>query len=162
MRQPRAWRIVVAVVVLGWATVAHLPPVHASEAPTAPAPALVSLAPTRPLAGQAFSAQAGDTVSYVIQRGDTLYSIAKTYGVTVEQLQQWNGITDPRRLRVGQTLTIRPAAGGDTVRAQDVPPADEPVGIEAAPSSTILTFVMFGVFFLLLIAILSLFDRRKT
>ena len=41
-----------------------------------------------------------------IARGETLYSIAKKYGVTVDLLQRSNGITDPTRLRSGQELTI--------------------------------------------------------
>ncbi len=41
-----------------------------------------------------------------IATGETLYSIARKYGVSVRLLQSANGITDPTRLRTGQTLTI--------------------------------------------------------
>lgn len=53
-----------------------------------------------------------------IARGETLYSIAKKYGVTVDLLQRSNGITDPTRLRSGQELTIPRAhvmRKGDTI-----------------------------------------------
>ena len=53
-----------------------------------------------------------------IARGETLYSIAKQYGVTVDLLQRINGITDPKRLRSGQQLTIPRAhvmRKGDTI-----------------------------------------------
>lgn len=53
-----------------------------------------------------------------IARGETLYSIAKKYGVTVDLLQRSNGITDPTRLRSGQQLTIPRAhvmRKGDTI-----------------------------------------------
>lgn len=43
---------------------------------------------------------------YVVQVGDTLYSIALAFGVTVEALQQANTITDPSLLAVGQQLVI--------------------------------------------------------
>ena len=53
-----------------------------------------------------------------IARGETLYSIAKKYGVSVSLLQSSNGITDPTRLRSGQKLTIPRAhvmRKGDTI-----------------------------------------------
>ena len=53
-----------------------------------------------------------------IATGETLYSIAKKYGVTVDLLQRTNGITDPTRLRSGQELTIPRAhvmRKGDTI-----------------------------------------------
>ena len=53
-----------------------------------------------------------------IARGETLYSIAKKYNVTVDLLQRSNGITDPTRLRSGQELTIPRAhvmRKGDTI-----------------------------------------------
>ncbi|WP_309383542.1 LysM peptidoglycan-binding domain-containing protein [Cerasicoccus frondis] len=49
---------------------------------------------------------AAGEVTYVVASGDTLGAIAKRYGVTVKSIMQSNGIADPRRLRVGQVLTI--------------------------------------------------------
>ncbi len=43
---------------------------------------------------------------YVAQPGDTLGSIAQSYGVSLEALMQANGLSDPNALDVGQTLTI--------------------------------------------------------
>jgi LysM repeat protein len=43
---------------------------------------------------------------YVIQKGDTLIPIARQFGVTVGDIQEANGITDPRRLRIGQEIII--------------------------------------------------------
>ena len=48
----------------------------------------------------------GQQRSYVIQVGDTLYSIARHFGVTMAQLQAANGIADPNLIYVGQTLVI--------------------------------------------------------
>jgi LysM repeat protein len=42
----------------------------------------------------------------VVRYGDTLYSIARTYGVTVNALKQINGIYNPNYIRVGQRLII--------------------------------------------------------
>lgn len=105
----------------------------------------------------------GSTVEYVVKRGDTLYSIAKAHGVTAEQLQTWNSISDPRRLKVGQTLVIHTTSGSGAVSAQAVPQANNQAvdaqAVAAPPLVTTLT--VFGVVFLLLIAVLSLFDRRR-
>ena len=48
-------------------------------------------------------------VHYRIARGDTLTTIAWRYGVTVGQLQQWNGIANSDRIYWGNVLTIYPA-----------------------------------------------------
>ncbi|MFC2037560.1 FxLYD domain-containing protein [Chloroflexota bacterium] len=45
-------------------------------------------------------------IIYVIKKGDTLLAIARQFDVTVQELQDVNGITDPRRLRINQELII--------------------------------------------------------
>jgi LysM repeat protein len=45
-------------------------------------------------------------IIYVIKQGDTLLAIAREFGVTVNAIQEVNGITDPRRLRIGQEIII--------------------------------------------------------
>jgi len=45
-------------------------------------------------------------VIYVLLAGDSLWSVAWEYGVSVEALQEANGITDPRTLQIGQQLVI--------------------------------------------------------
>jgi LysM repeat protein len=45
-------------------------------------------------------------IIYVIQKGDTLIPIARQFGVTVQEIQDANGITDPRRLSIGQEIII--------------------------------------------------------
>ena len=51
---------------------------------------------------------------YTVQAGDTLYSIARRYGTTVEAIQSANGIINPWYIRVGQKLII---PGGSTTPA---------------------------------------------
>ncbi|PSL40803.1 polysaccharide deacetylase family sporulation protein PdaB [Planomicrobium soli] len=46
------------------------------------------------------------TVKYTVKAGDTLYSIAKKYNVTVAKLAAANKITNYNLIRVGQVLTI--------------------------------------------------------
>lgn len=56
--------------------------------------------------------------TYVVQSGDTLFSIAQRYGVTTGQITAANNIANPDRLALGQELTIPcpdgTTAGGET------------------------------------------------
>lgn len=46
------------------------------------------------------------TAKYTIQRGDTLYSVAKKHGLTVEQLQKINNGLSPQGLAIGQEIFV--------------------------------------------------------
>jgi len=50
--------------------------------------------------------RASAPVEYVVQRGDTLYSVARRFGVSVEELARANGIDDPSALSVGRRLVV--------------------------------------------------------
>jgi murein DD-endopeptidase MepM/ murein hydrolase activator NlpD len=43
---------------------------------------------------------------HVVQRGETLFGIAQSYGLTVEELVRLNGISDPTNIQVGQRLLV--------------------------------------------------------
>ncbi len=58
-----------------------------------------------------------------VQAGETLFRIAKRYGVTVEALQRANGIEDPTTLRIGQLLMISRDGGWP---AESRPPRKTP------------------------------------
>jgi murein DD-endopeptidase MepM/ murein hydrolase activator NlpD len=47
---------------------------------------------------------------HVVRPGETVYSIAQAYGVSVVRLMRDNNLSDPRELRVGQYLTISGAS----------------------------------------------------
>ncbi len=49
-------------------------------------------------------------LSYTIQKGDTLSSIATKHGAKVQDIINANKITDPRSIQVGQTLFIPTSA----------------------------------------------------
>ena len=48
--------------------------------------------------------------SYVVVKGDTLYSIAFRNGVDFRDLAQWNGVSEPYTIWPGQRLSLSPAA----------------------------------------------------
>jgi LysM repeat protein len=54
-------------------------------------------------------AEAADPV-YVVRRGDTLYSVARRYGTTVNAIVQANGLPNSNRIYVGQRLVV-PTSG---------------------------------------------------
>jgi LysM repeat protein len=76
---------------------------------TAPATAVSTAVPAPTTAPSSSTTE----VTYVVQRGDTLYSIARRYGATVQAIAARNGIANPSLIRVGQTLTI-PTSGAST------------------------------------------------
>ena len=46
-------------------------------------------------------------VYYTIKSGDTLSQIALVFGISVAQLQTWNGITDPNVISAGQRIRVK-------------------------------------------------------
>ena len=56
---------------------------------------------------------------HIVRRGDTLFSIARRYGVSVARLRSDNGLTENQTLVVGQALIVTLPARTYTVRAGD-------------------------------------------
>ncbi|HZJ56616.1 MAG TPA: LysM peptidoglycan-binding domain-containing protein [Clostridia bacterium] len=56
-----------------------------------------------------------EEVTYTVQQGDTLFSIAQQFGVTVYSIIALNDLTFPFELAIGQTLIIQPAGGSTPV-----------------------------------------------
>jgi LysM repeat protein len=65
-------------------------------------------------------------VYHRIARGENLFRIGLRYGVSVWQLQQWNGIANPNHIHAGTLLTIYP----------NYCPAPRPAPAPAAPIKT--------------------------
>lgn len=87
-------------------------------APAEPAPAPAEPAPAEP-------APVVTTTEYVVQRGDTLRSIANAFSMTVDDLATINNLTNPNLIYSGQRLNVTTSA----------PSAPEPAPVEvvAAP-----------------------------
>jgi len=50
--------------------------------------------------------------THEVKAGETLFSIAKTYNITVKQLREWNSL-EGNQLRIGQVLLVTNPEGGD-------------------------------------------------
>ena len=88
-----------------------------TPAPAGPPPAKPAApAAVRPVAGAGAAAEAGAEVdwrpeSYLVKRGDTLYTIALDHGLDYKELASWNQLEDPNLIKVGQQLRLRPPPG---------------------------------------------------
>ena len=80
-------RVVVALAILLWSGVLPLPALAQSGGPPSPT--------TPPQA-----------MVHIVQRGETLFSIARQYGSTVDAITHANGIPDPRQIYIGQRLVV--------------------------------------------------------
>jgi murein DD-endopeptidase MepM/ murein hydrolase activator NlpD len=103
----------------------------AAAAPVAPAPA-VAAAPaapllTRPVAVAAAPAPAG---VHVVNKGDTLHSIAHRYHVSVAELARANNLDSGVKLKLGTRLTVPARAAA---AAAPVAPLAAPQPLAAAP-----------------------------
>ncbi len=88
--------------------------------PTPPLPSALASSST-PVALAPDPAAAATSTTYTVQRGDTLDSISRKLGISIEELAERNGIRNKSRIRVGQQLAL--------------PEPSEPPAPEATPSS---------------------------
>jgi murein DD-endopeptidase MepM/ murein hydrolase activator NlpD len=115
----------------------YLPAGHAVPAQSNVASAVESARPApAPLAQASPDVTAHYNATYTVRPGDSLYGIARAHNVKLAELQQVNGITDPRRVNPGVTLKVpgdsrsnvastapsRPASVADNAPPAVVPP----------------------------------------
>jgi lipoprotein NlpD len=80
---------------------------------------------------QRATAPAIEEPTYVVQAGDTLYSISFRRGLDYREVARWNGIGTDYRIYVGQKLRLSAPAGGVAV----VPPRVESKALDEGPAS---------------------------
>ncbi|HEX4929025.1 MAG TPA: peptidoglycan DD-metalloendopeptidase family protein [Burkholderiales bacterium] len=76
---------------------------------------------------------------YIVQRGDTLYSIALEHGADYHDVAQWNRLDDPAQIKVGQALRVEPPPNAVQIGRAPVVARIESRPLEpasAAPSSS--------------------------
>lgn len=72
-----------------------------------------------------------DTHQITVMRGETLYTIARRYGSSIEEIAHMNNISEPYSLRIGQTLRV--PGNGDIVGVADKKdmPVDSKISVAA-------------------------------
>jgi lipoprotein NlpD len=110
-----------------------------------PAPRAAASTPKPPVAAPAPTPTPEGT--YIVKRGDTLYSIALDHGHDYREIAQWNSLDDPTKLTVGQVLRVKPpaepavvlgtAAAANRIEARPLDPApvQKPAVSAPAPSA---------------------------
>lgn len=74
--------------------------------------------------------------TYTVQPGETLYSLARRFGLSVSDLIAWNNLPETGTVQTGQTLRLSAATSQlkpDSARQAAIPPAAEPVRKPAEP-----------------------------
>lgn len=97
-----------------------------------PAP-VVERTPPPPRVAAPPTGMAARPETYVVQRGDTLFSIARAQGVDYRELVQLNALADPSKLEVGQVLRLRAPQPGAADSGVQVRPIAGTAPIEARP-----------------------------
>ena len=134
-RKPNSFRMAAA-----WLALALTACIATNDAPieersqsgSAPRAAPSSAPAAAARSGPAAAREAHDGV-YVVQTGDTLYSIALAFGQDYREIARWNSIDAAAPLRVGQPLRVAPPVAPPA--ADDS--AAEATAVPVAPSGTI-------------------------
>jgi len=106
------------------------------ERPVSAPPPPPQSAPPPPVSTEGAGGHGGGGPVHVVQKGETLYRIARQYGVDLDELMDLNQISDPRTLAVGRELVLPPRRerGVDTpVRVSEGTPTRAASAREQAP-----------------------------
>ncbi|MFZ4656279.1 MAG: LysM peptidoglycan-binding domain-containing protein [Caldilineaceae bacterium] len=66
----------------------------------------VPILPVNAFAAPASSAQPAKVVVHIVRSGETLFTIARIYRVSVKVIMAYNRISDPNQIQVGQKIYI--------------------------------------------------------
>jgi LysM repeat protein len=76
----------------------------------------------------------GDWVSHTVKSGESLFSLAKMYGSSIEELIQWNSLTS-NNIKVGQSIHV----GRNTASGAPLPPPPATTSITITTTTPIVT-----------------------
>lgn len=71
--------------------------------------------------------------TYTVRQGDTLYAIALDHGHDYRDVSEWNALSDPNLIRIGQVLRVKAPAGWSERPEADVKPMQTDAPIQATP-----------------------------
>jgi len=90
----------------------------------------VSNSPVQPPPPEPSPAPAAATQEYVVQKGDSFYTIGKKFNVSIKAIQAANPTVNPSKLQINQKLVIPPPAAAAAATG-----ATGPSGVAPAPDS---------------------------
>jgi LysM repeat protein len=137
-----AWWDSVSATVIGAGAAATSTSAPAPAATAIPGGAAATTAPNNPPAPvtnlQTPTPGPDGTIVYVVQTGDTLWSIAARAGITVDQLKALNGLTSDiisvgQRLVLGQGSPSQPEATALPTEDPSAPPTAAPAATDSGP-----------------------------
>lgn len=82
------------------------PPASVKNTPVNPTSTTVKTTPAKTTTSPA-PTTASSSRTHTVDVGQTLYSVARQYNISVRDLAEWNNITTSERVKVGQTLIVR-------------------------------------------------------
>ena len=97
--------------------VIRIPATQEQETPAAPEQAPEPSPEPAPEAEAAPEPQPQTEQSYRVQSGDTLIRIAARFGISVSALQEYNNISNPNSIRIGQLLKVPTSAANSSVES---------------------------------------------
>ena len=110
----------------------YLPVAGAARAPMArPVETASAAAAAAPMAPPTAAVMAKYSGSYTVQPGDSVYKIALSHRVKYTELQQVNGISDPRKVKPGAVLKV--PGGAPIAAAEALPQSSTPEAAPVAP-----------------------------
>lgn len=78
-----------------------------------------------------------ESPAHVVQRGETLYTIAWQYGVDYRAIARWNNLADPNLIYPGQRLQVRPTGAVEAAVPSGSRAAQRPPQTVRTPSDAI-------------------------
>ena len=86
-------------------------------------------------AGRGSGTANGSRIRYIVQRGDTVASLARDFDVTVAQIRKWNRLGSRTKLRPGRAVTILTDLPAASVAVAQPPKRSNSHGSAAASGS---------------------------
>lgn len=84
------------------------PPASVKNTPVNPIPTTVKTESVKTKVNPPSTSTSSSSVhTHTVDVGQTLYSVARQYNVSVRDLAEWNNITTSERVKVGQTLVVK-------------------------------------------------------
>lgn len=108
-------------------------------APVAPAktdyPSFESFQSSNPLPSTPASTGKGEFIKHTVAKGESLWKIARTYGVSTEELAAFNNLSANKTIKIGQVINI-PPGGHPSAKTAAAPKAEKKTAAKTEKKSS--------------------------